>query len=116
MMIAVAAILTVVIEAAFLFITVRVSTVRGGGAFAAAVVLANLATNLTLQLVVLILARFAGLKGIMWLIIYPLEALAVFAEYGIYRSVLTPSKWLLLLTLIANAVSYCVGALLFGHI
>ncbi|MDR0840773.1 MAG: hypothetical protein LBN26_05230 [Christensenellaceae bacterium] len=111
MRIALAAVLTAAIEVPFLCLTVCRDK-----SFVAAAVLANLATNLILHLAVLLLAGLAGLGGILWMLIYPLEALVVFVEYGVYRLILAPSRRLLLLTLVANAISYGTGVLLFGYV
>jgi hypothetical protein len=110
MRIALAAILTIAIEVPFLCLTCCRRKV-----FVAAAVLGNLATNLTLQLAVLLLVNVAGLGGVMWWLVYPLEFMVVLAEYCVYRAVSSPSRRLFWLTFAANALSYGVGALLFGH-
>lgn len=78
-------------------------------------VCANVATNLTLNLLLMLLARL-GLREMLHWLIYPLEGLVVAAEYGVYTIVRERGIRLLALTFAANAVSYCIGLLLFGHI
>lgn len=70
------------------------------------IVCANIATNLTLNLM---LALIPGLYRFILL----LEALVVAAEYFIYAKAFEPSKRLFLLTLAANALSYGLGLLIF---
>ena len=69
------------------------------------VVCANVITNLTLQLLFLILPYNA-----LWLTILELAVLA--GEYGIYAAAFGRSKRLFLLTLAANALSLTVGLLI----
>ena len=71
---------------------------------------ANALTNLCLNLLILLLDRL----GIRWgFLVLPLELLVVAAEYAIY-TIARPRGWkLLLLTLSANALSYCIGLLVF---
>ena len=76
-------------------------------------VCANAATNLSLNLIVRLMER-AGIG--MTALIYPLEALAVAAEYFVYARLDKPSWKLFGLTLAANALSYCIGLAVFGHV
>lgn len=73
----------------------------------------NGATNLSLNLL-LLLADCLGLT-LRWLV-YLLEAVVVAAEFLVYGAVRGKSWNLFLLTLAANALSYGVGLLLFGHV
>ena len=69
---------------------------------------ANALTNLCLNLLILLLARFGLWRG--WLAL-PLELAVVASEYAIYTAVRPRGRKLLLLTLAANALSYSVGLL-----
>lgn len=80
--------------------------------FLAVSVCANVATNLTLNL---LLGPLSAVVDITWFI-YLLEAAVVAVEYGVYAALLGPSKRLFALTLAANVLSYCVGLLLAGHV
>ena len=71
----------------------------------------NLATNLSLNLALQYMPR-----GQLRLLVYPLELLVVLVEYGVYACACGGSKRLFLLTLGANALSYCTGLLIFGHV
>lgn len=99
--------LTVLLETGFLSLLVSREA-----SFLAVCALANTATNLALNLT---LARAAGFVDITWFV-YPLEAAAVLAEYGVYTLVLGRSRRLFLLTLAANLLSYGAGLLIFGHV
>ena len=76
-------------------------------------VLANVATNLSLNLILQLLYTF-GLR--LSFVVYPLELLAVAAEYMIFAAIRGRSPRLLLFTFAANALSYGIGLLLFGHV
>ena len=69
---------------------------------------ANALTNLCLNLLIALLARFGFWQG--WLAL-PLELLVVAAEYAIYLIVRKRGWKLLLLVLAANALSYSIGLL-----
>ena len=69
---------------------------------------ANALTNLCLNLLILLLARFGLWHG--WLAL-PLELAVVASEYAIYTAVRARGPKLLLLTLAANALSYSIGLL-----
>ena len=69
---------------------------------------ANALTNLCLNLLILLLARFGLWHG--WLAL-PLELAVVASEYAIYTAVRPRGLKLLLLTLAANALSYTIGLL-----
>lgn len=69
---------------------------------------ANALTNLCLNLLILLLARFSLWHG--WFAL-PLELAVVTAEYAIYSIIRDRGLRLLLLTLAANALSYSIGLL-----
>lgn len=106
----IAALLTVAIETGFL----ALCGYRRWH-FLLLVVLANLCTNLTLNLLIGLLS-FTRLAGWLWLTVYPLEAAAVVGEYLLYRKTEGPSRKLLLCTIVANCLSYGAGLFLYGHI
>jgi len=72
------------------------------------VVYANIITNLSLNLI-LILCGATGLLS--WVI--PLECVVVIAEYLIYTRAFGATKRLFLITIAANALSFGIGQLLF---
>jgi hypothetical protein len=72
----------------------------------------NAATNLSLNLGLAALRRLADPA----VLIYALEAAVVAAEYGVYALAFGPSRRLFGLTLAANALSYGLGVLIFGHV
>ena len=72
------------------------------------IVCANVITNLLLNL--LLWLAFGGRAGA-W--VFVLEAAVVAAEYAIYVRAFGRSRRLLLLTLAANCLSYCLGLLIF---
>lgn len=102
-MIFLACLLTVVIETPFLMLLGY-----RGRENAVIIICANVLTNLCLNMTVQL--AFHGTPGL-W--VYPMEALVVAAEYGIYRCAFGPSFRLLLQTLAANALSYGIGLLIF---
>jgi hypothetical protein len=73
----------------------------------------NAATNLSLYLALRLLHAHGGNISF-W--VYPLEAAAILAEYGVYALFEGGSRRLLFLTLLANCLSYGLGILLFGHV
>lgn len=79
--------------------------------FAALCVFVNIATNLALNLTAAAISPHAFMPAA----IYALEGAAVAAEYGAYAMALGGSLRLLALTFAANALSYGIGALVFGH-
>ena len=105
-----AALLTAAVETVFLALCGYRQRV-----FLLLAVLANLCTNLTLNLLAALLSA-TPLAGWLWLLVYPLEAAVVTAEYLLYRGFSGPSRKLLCCTVAANALSYGVGLLLFGHV
>ena len=72
------------------------------------VVCANVITNLTLNIAILL--AFGGDAGA-W--IWCMEAAVVAAEYAVYARAFGPGGKLFLLTLAANCLSYCAGLLIF---
>lgn len=76
-------------------------------------VLANITTNLTLNL---ILPALWLLDVDVSIAVYPLELLAVAAEYFIFSVVKGRSKKLLILVFSANFLSYAAGLLIYGHV
>ena len=72
------------------------------------VLLANVITNLLLNLTILLV--FSGQPGA-W--IYLMEAAVVAAEYAVYAVAFGRSRKLVLLTLAANCLSYGIGIALF---
>ena len=96
-----AALLTLAVETAF----------RRDAAFLALCAAANAATNLTLNLILVLLPGGAAAWAV-----YPLEAAVVAAEYAVYAYACGRSKKLFWLTLAANVLSYCLGLILFGHV
>lgn len=101
-------VLTVAVETAFfLLLGYR------DRAFAALCICANVATNLSLNLLLGILAG-AGLR--LGFVVYPLEILVVVAEFAVYSALRGRSWKLLALTLAANALSYGAGLLIYGHV
>ncbi len=105
--------LTVIIETPFVLLTLKRSR-----DFAIVAVCANVLTNLTLNLVYSLLYIYVLRPPWTGIIIYPLEACVVAAEFLIYRAYLkdVPKLKIFLLTLAANAVSYGVGVMVFGHV
>lgn len=81
--------------------------------FAAACVCANVATNLSLNLLLWRLTE-AGAPAAVW--IYPLESAAVLAEYAVYAALRGPSWKLFGLTAAANAISYGLGLVIYGPV
>lgn len=69
----------------------------------------NAATNLTLNLTLGAITNTS-----FW--VYPLELGVLLAEYAAYALYGGRSKKLFLLTLSANALSYLIGILSFGHV
>ena len=78
-------------------------------AFLALCLAVNVATNLTLNCV-LLLTGWSGLA------VYPLELVVVAVEYGAYALGTGRSQKLFVLTLAANVLSYTLGGLLFGFV
>lgn len=78
-------------------------------AFLALCVFVNIATNLTLNTLIMLL-------GFSPLTVYPMELLVIAAEYGLYALAIGRSRRLLLLTVGANALSYTLGGLIYGFI
>ena len=76
-------------------------------------VLANAATNLSLNLILQLLYTW-GVD--LTVAVYPLEALVVAVEYGIFAALRGRSLRLFLLVLAANGLSYGAGLLLYGHV
>ena len=76
-------------------------------------VLANAATNLSPNLILQLLYTW-GVD--LTVAVYPLEALAVAVEFGIFAAVRGRSLRLFLLVLAANCLSYGIGLLLYGHV
>lgn len=75
-------------------------------------VLANIATNLSANLLMGQLASFVNLT---WFV-YVVEAAVVGIEYFVYACEEGRSAKLFLLTLTANILSYCIGLMLYGHV
>ena len=71
------------------------------------VALANVITNLTLNLTI---ALIPGASGLVWVLL--LEAAAVAAEYLIYRKAFGGSTGLFVLTFAANCLTYGTGVVL----
>jgi hypothetical protein len=82
-------------------------------AFVTVCVCANIATNLALNL---LLGYLKGVTVNITFWVYPLEACVIFAEYGVYALIEGRSKKLFGLTAASNALSYCLGLFLFGHV
>lgn len=97
--------LTAAVETLFL------AAYRRGAAFLGLCAAVNVASNLTLNLVLAFLPRAA----LTWLV-YPLELAVVAAEYSVYALACGRSRRLFLLTLAANVLSYSLGLLIFGHV
>ena len=72
-------------------------------------VCANAATNLSLNLLLGVLPNIS-----FW--VYPLEVGVVLAEYAAYALYHGRSRRLFLLTLAANALTYLLGILIYGHV
>ena len=102
MILFIACVLTVAIETPFLMLC----GYRGKTAVTV-IVCANVATNLTLNM---LLAFVLGPVG-GW--IYALEAAVVAAEYAVYAQFFRPGLRLFTLTLAANCLSYGIGLLIF---
>lgn len=81
--------------------------------FIAMCICANVITNLTLNLLITVLYRFGADISVA---VYPLEILAVAAEYVLYSLIKRRSWSLFLLTLAANVISYCAGLAIFGSV
>lgn len=101
--------LTVVIETVF-FAVVGYRE----GRFLLLCVCVNVATNLTLNLLVWLLFFCTSVN--LTVVVYPLEAAVVAVEFWIYGAYCGRSWKLFWLTLAANALSYGAGLLLFGHV
>jgi hypothetical protein len=71
------------------------------------------ASNLALNLILFIFWLLGVNTGIA---VYPLELLAVAAEYLIFSAALGRSVKLLVLTFLANCLSYASGLLIYGHV
>ena len=95
-------ILTMAVELAFLACT----PYRREPFFVPLCLLANFATNVSVNMIVLFWGRS-------WGVVLVLEALAVLAEYSVYKAAWGGSRRLFLLTLLANALSFGLGLLLF---
>ncbi len=103
MIILIACVLTLLIEVPFLFIC------GYRGRYELVVILcANVVTNLTLNLLLMVLPVQAHS-----LTVYILEAIVVVSEYFIYSKAFYPSVKLFALTLAANCLSYSIGLLIF---
>ena len=100
--IALACLLTVLIETAFLYI-VGFRTRYAGTVVVCANVITNLLVNLCLAV--------TGLYGV--LILAVLESLAVATEYGIYVSAFGREEKLFIKSLAANVISFLSGFLFF---
>ena len=99
-----ACLITVAVETAFFALV----GYRDGW-FLALCVCANAATNLTLNLLLGVIANTS-----FW--VYPLEVCVVAVEYVIYALYEGRSKRLFLLTLAANVLTYLAGLFIFGHV
>ena len=84
---------------------------RRDAAFLGLCAAVNVASNLTLNLLLALLPCAA----LTWLV-YPLELAVVAAEYSVYALACGRSRRLFLLTLAANVLSYSLGLLIFGHV
>lgn len=71
----------------------------------------NFATNMALNFALWLIPTTARLWAV-----YPLEFAVVAVEYAVYAYACGRSKKLFLLTLAANALSYCLGLVIFGHV
>ena len=100
-----ACVLTVVIELVFFLLIGKRSR-----DFAFVCVLINIATNLTLNLILSLLYA-AGWYGNLQVI--GLEVLVVLAEYRVYALLEGKSRKLMLLTIAANAITYGLGLVIF---
>lgn len=100
-----ACVLTVVIELIFFLLIGKRSR-----DFAFVCVLINIATNLTLNLV-LSLMNLIGWYGNLQVIV--LEVLVVFTEYRVYALLEGKSQKLMLLTIAANVITYGLGLVIF---
>ena len=78
------------------------------------IIIANLITNIPMNIVLLILSGFTGSVGY-WIALVVLEAVVVLVEYLFYRCKYPQRKrwFVLLFTLAANAASLAAGLLLF---
>jgi hypothetical protein len=103
-----ACLLTIVIETLFFAVVGYRNRV-----FLLLCALSNAVTNLSLNLLLQLLYM---LGADLTIAVYPLEALAVAAEYWIFAAVRGRSLRLLLLVLAANALSYGAGLLIYGHV
>ena len=101
-----AALLTVAVETVFFAVTYR-----RDAAFLVLYAALNVATNLSLNLILAILTGGTAAWAV-----YPLEFAVVAIEYAVYAYACGGSKKLFLLTLAANVLSYCIGLALFGHV
>lgn len=82
-------------------------------AFVTVCVCANIATNLALNL---LLGYLKGNAVNITFLVYPLEVCVIFVEYAVYALIESRSKKLFGLTAAANAMSYCLGLFIFGHV
>ncbi len=102
--------LTVLIEGGFFLLR------RRRGRFVLVCVLANLATNLSLNLILQTAAALGTGRTPLIVLLYGLELAAVWTEYALFSRLEGRSKRLFGETLLANVLSYCTGLLLFGHL
>ena len=100
-----ACVLTVVIELAFFLLVGKRSR-----DFVFVCVLINIATNLTLNLILSLLYA-AGWYGNLQVL--ALEVLVVFTEYRVYALLEGKSRKLMLLTIAANVITYGLGLIIF---
>ena len=98
--------LTAAVETMFL-----AAAYRRDAAFLGLYAAVNVASNLTLNLLLALLPRAA----LTWLV-YPLELAVAAADYSVYALACGRSRRLFLLTLAANVLSYSLGLLIFGHV
>lgn len=100
-----ACVLTVVIELVFFLLVGKRSR-----DFVFVCVLINIATNLTLNLILSVM-NLMGWYGSLQVIV--LEVLVVFAEYWVYALLEGKSRKLMLLTIAANVITYGLGLIIF---
>jgi len=105
-----AACLTVLIEGGFFLLR------RRRGRFLLVCALANLLTNLSLNMILQTAAVLGAGRALLIALLYGMELAAVLTEYALFSRLEGRSRALFWETFFANCLSYCMGLLLFGHI
>jgi hypothetical protein len=98
--------LTIIIETTFLWLVGYKER-----HFVIVCILINFITNILLNMGLALVSIFTAR-----LLLYPCEAVVVVVEWFVLSFLVQNKKRLLLFVLLSNALSYCIGLLIFGHI